>query len=183
MQLFPARAVPGLVQVTVSGDSSRGDPVVAGPSGTPFGSNGSAPQGRDGVFTFRVNGIEGGPAARTPPRPLDLGDVTGSGLVQVGGVIGGDPFFDPGDPDPSRNPGNGVVMYHFHVSGAGRYAFLAEVFAGRIGSPLDAGVALYRLDPTTGACDSSRGTTTPATPRRRRTGRPRCRRTRPCSPA
>ena len=41
-------------------------------------------------------------------------------------------------------------LYHFQISGPGRYAMLAEVFAGRIGSPLDPGISLYELDPSTG---------------------------------
>ena len=42
-------------------------------------------------------------------------------------------------------------MYHFSVSGPGRYALVAEVFAGRIGSPLDPGVSLFELDPSDGS--------------------------------
>jgi hypothetical protein len=38
-------------------------------------------------------------------------------------------------------------MYHFTLSGAGSYAFLAEAFAGRINSPLDPGISLYQLVP------------------------------------
>ena len=41
-------------------------------------------------------------------------------------------------------------LYHFQISGPGQYAMLAEVFAGRIGSPLDPGMTLYELDPSTG---------------------------------
>ena len=42
-------------------------------------------------------------------------------------------------------------MYHFTVTGTGTYALAAEVFAGRIGSPLDPGVSLFRLDPADGS--------------------------------
>ena len=45
---------------------------------------------------------------------------------------------------------NSLDLYHFRVEGAGRYAFRAEVFAGRIGSPLDPGVSLFEMDPLTG---------------------------------
>ena len=75
----------------------------------------------------------------------DLGDITSSGIVRVPGAIGDDPFYTL---DQGSSPGNDVDMYHFHVSGPGSYAFIAEVFAGRIGSPLDPGVSLFRLDPT-----------------------------------
>ncbi len=42
-------------------------------------------------------------------------------------------------------------MYQFTVSGPGNYALVAEVFAGRIGSPLDPGVSLFELDPSDGS--------------------------------
>ena len=74
----------------------------------------------------------------------DLGNLTTAGIVRVPGAIGDDPFYTL---DQGSSPGNDVDMYHFHVSGPGSYAFIAEVFAGRIGSPLDPGVSLFRLDP------------------------------------
>jgi len=153
LQIFPARALaPGVYQVTLSGDTSRGGPALSSPDGAPLGSSGGSSRGHDNVFTFRVTGIEGGAAAPdTPATAHDLGDVTGSGLVQAAGAIGNDPFYDAASLDPARNPGNGVEMYHFRVSGPGRFAFAAEVFAGRIGSPLDPGLALYQVDPATHA--------------------------------
>src|SRR5262249_6970929 len=75
------------------------------------------------------------------------------GLVQVDGAIGDDPFYDPGlspdpfNPDPALNPANDVDLYHFQVRGPGRFALVSEVFAGRIGSPLDPGLSLYRRNP------------------------------------
>ena len=42
-------------------------------------------------------------------------------------------------------------MYHFTVTGTGNDSLVAEVFAGRIGSPLDPGVSLFRLDPDDGS--------------------------------
>jgi hypothetical protein len=36
-------------------------------------------------------------------------------------------------------------MYHFRITGPGRYQFTAEAFAGRIGSPLNAALTLFRL--------------------------------------
>jgi hypothetical protein len=74
--------------------------------------------------------------------------------VQVPGVIGNDPFYnpansaDPFNPDPLYNPGNQVNLYRFHVEGTGTYALTAEVFADRIGSPLDPGVSLFQMDST-----------------------------------
>jgi methionine-rich copper-binding protein CopC len=93
----------------------------------------------------------------TAATARELGDVTRSGLVQVAGAIGDDPYYDAFNPDPALNPGNQVNLYHFRLSGPGRYAVVAEVFAGRIGSPLFAGVSLYRLDPTTGLLDFVQG--------------------------
>jgi hypothetical protein len=43
-----------------------------------------------------------------------------------------------------------VDLYHFQITGPGRFAFQAEVFAGRIGSPLDAGLSLFQLSPADG---------------------------------
>jgi hypothetical protein len=93
----------------------------------------------------------------TAATARNLGDVTRSGLVQVAGAIGDDPYYDGINPDPSLNPGNQVNLYHFRLGGPGRYAVVAEVFAGRIGSPLFAGVSLYRLNPVTGVLDFVQG--------------------------
>jgi len=88
--------------------------------------------------------------AATAPN---LGDITQAGLVQIPGTIGDDPYYDASSFDPALNPGNEVDMYHFQISGPGLHVVVAEVFAGRIGSPLDAGVSLYRLDPQTNLLD------------------------------
>jgi methionine-rich copper-binding protein CopC len=152
LQLFPQRALaPGSYEVVLSGDTSlsQGNPVVASaPDDTPLGTDASHPNGRDFIETFRVTGIEGGTTADdTLATSHNLGDVTGVGVVRATGAIGADPFYDPTNPVPSYYPGNGVNMYRFHVSGTGRFALVAEAFAGRIGSPLDPGLALYRVDP------------------------------------
>src|SRR5262249_4856959 len=54
---------------------------------------------------------------------------------------------DPSDPGLLGLPGNDVDLYHFRVSGPVRFAFSADVFAGRIGSALDPGLTLFRLNP------------------------------------
>ena len=54
-------------------------------------------------------------------------------------------------------PANQVDLYHFQITGPGRYSMLAEVFAGRIGSPLEPGVSLYELDPERRSAHLSRG--------------------------
>jgi methionine-rich copper-binding protein CopC len=111
--------------------------------------------GRDYMSTFQIDGIEGtvGPNATsddTAATAHDLGDITTAGLVQATGTIGADPYYDFTSFDPTRNPADDVNLYHFHVSGPGPYLFATEVFAGRIGSPLDSGVSLYKLDPASG---------------------------------
>ena len=122
LQLFPARPLaPGSYQVDRRGRrrrrAARCWPPPRGPrSGRPP----RHPQGRTTSSRSRSPGSRGPRSPPTPPATAhDLGDLTGSGLVQVAGSIGNDPFFDPTSPDPTRNPGNGVEFYHFRVSGAG----------------------------------------------------------------
>jgi hypothetical protein len=86
----------------------------------------------------------------------NLGDLSNGNLVQVAGAIGTDPyysFYDPNNPNPSypgfafpsNYAGADVNMYHFSISTPGNYIFLAEAFAGRIGSPLDPGLSLFQI--------------------------------------
>jgi Bacterial pre-peptidase C-terminal domain/Bacterial Ig-like domain len=150
LQLIPSIPLgPGRYQVFLAGDSANGLPVLAGLDGTSLGRDGSHPDGQDTTFSFDVTGVEGTPGADagaddTPDTAHVLGDVTDRGLVQVAGVIGDDPT----DPTPF-NPAD-VDLYHFQVQGPGHFAFATEVFARRIGSSLDPGVSLFRLDPADG---------------------------------
>ncbi|HXG11336.1 MAG TPA: DVUA0089 family protein [Gemmataceae bacterium] len=90
-----------------------------------------------------------------PFRPAgahDLGELLGRGLVQRTGAIGDDPAYDPDRVDEEfppflQNRAADVDLYHFEITAPGRYALLAEVFAGRIGSPLDPGLSLFRVNP------------------------------------
>jgi hypothetical protein len=86
----------------------------------------------------------------------DLGNLSNGNLVQVAGAIGTDPyysFFDPNNPNPSyagfaypdNYAGADVNLYHFRINTPGNYIFLAEAFAGRIGSPLDPGLSLFQI--------------------------------------
>jgi hypothetical protein len=154
LQLFPSAPLgPGYYRVFLGGNSEAIWPL-SDENGIPLGATKKSPQGRDYSFGFQVTGIEG----RSPDlsgddtvdTARDLGDITKSGQVQVSGVIGDDPYYDP-ILDWELNPANDVDMYRFVVSGAGQFALLAEVFAGRIGSPLDPGISLYRRDPTDGS--------------------------------
>ncbi len=157
LQLDPATALkPGVYSIVIGSDAG-GQPVLANPSGL--------------SLTFRVTGNEGNPvgpgdnpaalADDTPPYAHDLGDVTNSGLVQAVGAIGDD-YIDDATPFDANN----VDMYRFEVSGPGQYVLTAEVFAGRIDSPLNAAVSLYQVNPdgslTTLAGNADSGNTTSA---------------------
>jgi methionine-rich copper-binding protein CopC len=162
LQLFPlAPLAPGNYVVWLAGDSSTDQAVLADPNGVPLGEDSAHPAGTDESFSFQVDGIDGVVGATgsddTASTARNLGDVTGAGLIQVSGAIGDDPSFnpnlspDPSNPEPQFIPANQVDLYHFEITGPGRYAMLAEVFAGRIGSPLDPGLSLYELDPSDGS--------------------------------
>jgi methionine-rich copper-binding protein CopC len=156
LQLFPVAALaPGNYSVKLAGDSSTGQAVLANFDSVPLGEDGTHPSGADESLSFEVNGIDGVDGATasddTPATAQQLGNVAGLGLIQINGAIGDDPSFDPTNPDPSFLPANQVDFYHFQISGPGRYALLSEVFAGRIGSPLDPGVSLWELDPSDGS--------------------------------
>jgi hypothetical protein len=145
LKLSPSQPLsPGYYKVTLSGNQAGGSPVLADLSGNALGQDANHPAGQDYTFTFQVDGVEGNTAGQdtgSPAGARELGDIAQSGLVQVAGAIGANPFdpvaFDPAD----------VNLYHFRVNGPGQFAFQAEVFAGRIGSPLDPEVSLFWLNP------------------------------------
>ena len=156
MQLFPASPLaPGYYEVLLAGHSVGGSVVVADPDGNDLNADPSHPDGQDFSYTFQVNGIDGRTGAvasdDTAATAHDLGNLTSAGIVQVAGAIGVDPFYIPTRLTIRPSPGNQVDMYQFTVSGPGDYALVAEVFAGRIGSPLDPGVSLFELDPSDGS--------------------------------
>jgi hypothetical protein len=104
--------------------------------------------GRNGgnyVAPFQV----AGPAGNTDPfqqpgtyigTAIPIPNAADGQLHQVAGAVGVDPT-DPVGFDPAA-----VQVYQFSVNGPGAYALDAEVFAGRIGSPLDAALSLFKLD-------------------------------------
>ncbi len=106
--------------------------------------------------SFTVAGAEGvagaGDAGNdTAATAIDLGDVIGSGVVQRTGAIGDDPFYDPLSPDPLvKRQASDVDLYHFHISGPGRFALITEVFAQRLGLGLNPGLSLFRRNELTG---------------------------------
>jgi methionine-rich copper-binding protein CopC len=161
LQLFPAAPLePGTYLVRLAGNSSEDQAVLTGPDGVPLGEDAQNPAGADESISFEVDGIDGVAGATTSDDSAatarNLGDVVGAGLVQVSAAIGVDPSYnpnlsdDPTNPEPQFDPANQVNLYHFQITGSGRYAMIAELFAGRIGSPLDPGISLWELDPSDG---------------------------------
>jgi hypothetical protein len=118
--------------------------------------DGSGYPGSTGSYGLSIQARPPGPPASSPPpvtpNPVaddtvatatDLGDISNGRLVQAAGILGN----DPRDPLTSHNNSD-VDMYQFHINVAGTYAFGAEVFAGRIGSPLDAALTLFQQTPS-----------------------------------
>lgn len=86
----------------------------------------------------------------TPANSVNLGNIETQGLLQISGIIGDDPYYQFSRANPTLFAGNDVDLFRFHIGSTGAIGLQAEVFAGRIGSTLDAGLSLYRLDPATG---------------------------------
>jgi hypothetical protein len=145
LQVTPAAPFqPGFYELVVCGTNSSGVPGVADLQGNYLGQDATHPQGQDWTLEFQVNAVEGQPNGPddVPAGAHELGDVTQAGLVQTPGVIGDDPN--------APVLGADVDLYHFRISGPGQYALTSEVFAGRIGSPLDPGLSLFILSPVDG---------------------------------
>jgi hypothetical protein len=151
LQLTPAAPLaPGYYKVWLAGDTVKNSGnVIASPTSSSnpiaqqLGQNALHPNGADYTTTFQIQGIEGVVGATTTDDTLataqQLGDITQTSMVQVNGAIGNDPT------DPNAFSTGGVNLYEFHISGTSKYAFTAEVFAGRIGSPLDPALSLFQL--------------------------------------
>ncbi len=155
LQLLPgAPLMPGYYEVFLAGNAGAGVQPLIGMNGAPLGATTTRPLGADFTTTFRISGVEGNTASGaasddTAATAHQLGDVTNAGIVQRLEAIGDDPAYNPANADPLlSNPAADVDLYHFRVTGPGRYAFSAEVFAGRIGSPLDPGLSLFQLSAT-----------------------------------
>jgi hypothetical protein len=134
LQLFPAAPLRmGYYELVLAGSRQPGRNTLRGADGLSLGQSPDHTAGQDFTTTFIVGG---GAADDTPATAHALGDLTNAG-VQVTGALGDDPT----DPLPF-NPAD-VDLYHFTISGPGRYALTAEVFAGRIGSPLDPALSLF----------------------------------------
>jgi hypothetical protein len=147
LQLFPqAPLAVGYYKLTLVGDSTNpSGSFLADLSQTPLGKTNTNSAGANYSTTFQVNGVTGLLGSAVPADTIDtahqLNDITTAGIVEVPGAIG----VDPTDPSMSYN-GGAVEIYHFQISGPGQYAFTAEAFAGRIGSPLDPALTLFQKD-------------------------------------
>jgi hypothetical protein len=103
------------------------------------------PGGTDYRVQFQITGPVGNADPTRQPgdsifTAYDIPNAANGRLHQVSGAVGVDPT-DPFGFNPSA-----VQFYHFSINGPGLYAFDAEVFTGRIGSPLDPALTLYRVD-------------------------------------
>jgi hypothetical protein len=107
---------------------------------------GYGPGGSNYVAGFQIQGISGNldptqQAGVTPGSAYDIPNATDGRLHQLTGAIGNDPT------DPVPWDQNAIQYYHFSVTG-GTYALDAEVFSGRIGSPLQPVLTLFQQDVT-----------------------------------
>lgn len=147
----PIPLAPGFYRLTLAGDLNTNAQTIFDVNGVTLGADANNPSGRDFVTTFRIVGSEGrtsGVPDDSPATARELGNVTNAGLIQVRGAIGDDSAYNPANADPLlTNPASDVDHYHFRITGSGRYAVIAEVSSGRIGSGLDSAVSLYRVDP------------------------------------
>jgi hypothetical protein len=162
LQLLPQRPLaPGSYEIVLAGNDSANQPVLRDRAGQALGQTAEDPNGQNFTDKFTIAARAGGTTADdTPATAVQVGDLSGAGLTQVAGAIGNDPAYDPTLPNPFLqnptasvqppylfNPASGVDLYHFTISGPGRQAFVAEVFAGRIGSPLDSALTLFVRQP------------------------------------
>lgn len=158
--LAPLRA--GFYQVFLAGDALTWPTVLRDLDGNPLGFNSNNPDGVDFTASFQINGSEGTEGATpmaddTQDTAHALGELVVDQFALRRGAIGDDPAYDPTIPDPFLidpaatdlppylfNPAADVDVYSFQVAGDGSYLLIAEVWAGRIGSPLDPALSLYR---------------------------------------
>jgi hypothetical protein len=129
LQLTPSAPLKAGYYKIVIGTDSNGLPLLANPNQL--------------SLQFQVTGSEGNGVTSagddTEKTAYQLGNVTNAGLVQVAGALGTD-YVDDNTPFDV----NDVDLYHFQVTGPGLYSIIAEVFAGRIGSPLNAAASLFQ---------------------------------------
>lgn len=159
LQIIPTSALgPGYYRILLAGDSSQNEFVLRSVSGIALEADEAHPSGKDVAIDFSIVGTEGrsqpgDPADDTPVNATELDDPTGLGPIQIVAAIGDDPYYRPDDPESPTSRASDVDLYHFRISGPGRSLLVAEVFAGRFGSPADPGISLFVLNPATGNLD------------------------------
>jgi hypothetical protein len=94
-------------------------------------------------ISFTVASIEGGAEANDSVGTARNLGTLGSGLTQVSGAIGDNPFYVYTGGEPG--PGADRDFYRFTIDSPGAYNLIAEAFAQRIGSSLNVGLTLFRL--------------------------------------
>ncbi len=157
VQPIDLRLKAGKYFVAVSGAGNRHFHPFVADSGVPgeatdYGvrivvANGRAPTGNQDQFAPLVE--SGSSGDDTSETANDLGDLTAIQRLQVSGSIGDDRFYDFASEDPfAMNPASDVDLYRFSITGDGTFGLIAESFAGRIGSPLDPALTLFRVNNT-----------------------------------
>jgi hypothetical protein len=124
--------------------------LLANFDGRPLGVTPTAPGTAAYRLSFQINGAEGIPAPSANVGLIPADDTpatahqlifTAQGTARAAGAIGDDPYYTPLT-DPYA--GDEFDVYHFTVTGPGPHAFVAETWAGRIGSPLFAEESLFQ---------------------------------------
>ncbi len=149
------RLEAGTYFVAVSGAGNRHFHPFVADSGVPgeatdYGvrisvTSGRAPTGNQDQFAPLAESSSNGDD--TSETAGDLGDLTAIQRLQVSGSIGDDSFYDLASEDPfAMNPASDVDLYRFAITGDGTFGLIAESFAGRIGSPLDPALTLFRAN-------------------------------------
>jgi hypothetical protein len=108
--------------------------------------------------TFQVAGPPGNLDPSQQPgtwtgTAFDITNAADGRLHQLSGAVGDDPTDFAGFYQP------GFQLYHFTIDQAGAYSFGAELFAGRIGSPLNASLTLFQVQNGTPSFVASDGDT------------------------
>ena len=152
--LIESSLAAGTYFVAVSGAGNRFFHPFLADSGNPGigGEYGMRIARHDGALgtTAELTPVAGSESAAgndTPATSNDLGNLSNLVRLQVLGVIGDDPFYSLDSENPfAMNAAADVDLFHFSITGDGRFAFVAEAFAGRIGSTLDPALTLFRVN-------------------------------------
>jgi Bacterial pre-peptidase C-terminal domain len=154
--------VAGEYRVTLAGKPAGGSAVLRGPDHQAIGTDTTL------WFTVGPNKTDlnpNGDTAQTIQAATTISNATSGNIIEIAGALGneanpppptgGGELFDPvlGQTLFQGNwvgfDPNDVDLYQFTITQPGSYALGAEVFAGRIGSTLDAALTLFQYVPGT----------------------------------